>query len=235
MKPACALLALTAVAACADDAVQPIDAAVDAAVDVAIDGPDIDAGPCGADFFLTGAYEDWDSTTNTFDGVEFATWTVRGEPTRTFTTNPNGRVELCIGRGHVSVIDATQGDYQPAIYVTQPEVFDPPGLFFFQIKGIKTTRYASFFAELGVTPDPARGHVLIQEMGTPRALTLTGGGTPFAVDSSDDLSWAAGATGGLVLFTNVAAGTSTLATTGAIVGPTSLPVEAGKLTIATIR
>ena len=38
MKPACALLALTAVAACADDAAQPIDAAVDAAIDVAIDG-----------------------------------------------------------------------------------------------------------------------------------------------------------------------------------------------------
>ena len=113
--------------------------------------------------------------------------------------------------------------------------FQKPGLFFFQIKGIKTTRVASFFTEIGVTPDPARGHVLIQQMGTPRALTLTGGGTAFAVDNSDDLTWAAGATGGLVLFTNVAAGTSTLATTGAIVGPTSLPVEAGKLTIATIR
>ncbi len=234
MKLAWVLASLVplSLAACSDDAPAQIDAAVDT---LAPDGPDIDAGPCGADYFLTGAYEDWDSTTTTFDGVEFANWTVRGEPSRTFTTNPNGRVELCIGRGHVSVIDATQADYLPAIYVTRPEVFDPPALFYFQIKGLKTTRAASFFTELSATADPARGHVLIQQLGTPRALALTGAGAVFAVDNSDDLSWTAGATGGLVFFPNVAVGTSTLSTSGAIVGPTSLPVEAGTITIATIR
>ncbi|MBK9035294.1 MAG: hypothetical protein IPL61_29250 [Myxococcales bacterium] len=233
MKSACALAVLLAVAACADDAATPIDAAVDA-ID-AVDGPDIDAGPCGADFFLTGAYEDWDSTTATFDGIEFATWTVRGEPARTFTTNPNGRVELCIGAGRESVIDATQGEYVPSIYVARPEVFGSPGLFFFQIKGIKTVRIDPFLQDLGITADPTRGHVLIQQQGTARALALTGGGSPFAVASSDDTAWTAGSTGGLVLFTNVAVGTATLSTSGAIVGATALPVEAGTLTITTIR
>jgi hypothetical protein len=212
----------------------PTDAATDAAVD-AIDGPSIDAGPCGADFFLTGAYEDWDSTSAMFDGVEFATWTVRGEPARTFTTNPNGRVELCIRSSGDSVIDATQTDYLPAIYVAHPAVFSPPGLFFFQTKGLKTARLTPFFQSLGLTPDPARGHVLVQQQGTPRTLTLSGGGTAFAVDNSDDTSWTAGSTGGLVLFANATAGNATLSTTGTIVGATSLPVEAGKLTLTTIR
>ncbi|MEZ4404467.1 MAG: hypothetical protein R3B06_30890 [Kofleriaceae bacterium] len=227
------LIVCSSLIACADDA-PATDAGVDAA-DAATDAPIDAAGPCGADFFLTGAYEDLDSTSTAFDGVEFATWTVRGEPTRTVTTNPNGRVELCIAAGRDSVIDATQSDYLPAIYVAHPEVFAAPGLFFFQVKGVKTTRLAPFLADLGIAADPARGHVLVQQQGTARALALTGGGAPFAADDSDDTTWTAGSTGGLVLFTNVSVGTATLSTTGPIVGATALPVEAGALTITTIR
>lgn len=233
MRLACALLLAVAATGCADDAPPAIDAAVDA-ID-AIDGPDPDAGPCGADFFLTGAYEDWDSTSASFDGIESAIWTVRDAPTRTFVTNPNGRVELCVVAGDPSTIDVVTPDYTSAIYLADPAVFAPPGVFFFQVKGIRSAELGPFLQSLGVTLDPARGHALIQQQGTARALALTGGGTGFAVDDSEDLSWAAGTTGGLVLFANVSPGTATLSTTGAIVGPTALPIEAGKFTITTIR
>lgn len=231
MRLACALLLAVAATGCADDAPPAIDAAVDAT----IDATDAASGPCGADFFLTGAYEDWDSTSATFDGIENAVWTVRGAPTRTFTTNPNGRVELCVAAGSASTIDIVAPDYTTALYVGDPAVFTAPGAFFFQVKGIRTVELGPFLTSLGVTLDPARGHALVQQQGTARALALTGGGTAFAVDDSEDLTWTAGATGGLVLFANVTPGTVTLSTTGAIVGPTALPIEAGKLTIVTIR
>lgn len=232
MRLACALLLAVAATGCADDAPPP---EIDAAVDAPIDAIDAASGPCGADFFLTGAYEDWDSTSATFDGIENAAWTVRGEPTRTITTNPNGRVELCVIASGRSTLDVVAPDYTAALYVADPAVFASPGLFFFQVKGIRTAELGPFLQGLGVTLDPARGHALIQQQGTARALALTGGGTGFAVDSSEDLTWAAGTTGGMVLFANVTPGTATLSTTGAIVGPTALPIEAGKITITTIR
>lgn len=231
MRLACALVLALVATGCSDDTSPSIDAAPDAPPD----GPDVDAGPCGADFFLTGAYEDWDSTSASFDGIENAVWTVRGASTRTFTTNPNGRVELCIASGAPSTIDVVTTDYTPAIYLADPAVFAPPGLFFFQVKGIHSAELGPFLQSLGVTLDPARGHALVQQQGTARALALTGGGTGFAVDDSEDLTWSAGTTGGLVLFANVMPGTATLSTTGAIVGQTALPIEAGKLTITTIR
>lgn len=218
-------------AACADDAALPIDAAVDA------DPPDApDAGPCGADVSLAGAYEDWDSTTGAFDGIEFATWTVRGQPARTAMTAPNGRVGLCIAAAGVTAIDATQAEYVPAIYLADPQVFVPPGAPVFQIKGLRTTRVEPFLSSIGVTHTAGTGLVLVQQMGTARALTLSGThGPQFAVDDALDLSWTLDGVGMLTLFTEVAPGQPTLGAAGAIVGPTALTVEADKLTITTIR
>ncbi len=229
-------VALISCAACSDDA--PLDPDAADAIDAAVDA--IDSGArCGADFFLTGEFTDWDSTTTSFDGVEFATWTVRGEPTRTVMTNPNGRVELCIAAGATSVISITQAEYVESIYVADPTVFQAPGLFFFQTKGIKVARAPAFYASLGSLGsfDATRGHVLVQKQGAAIPLALSLGGTAFAVDGSDDLSWTAGDAGGLVLFANVplTAATATLTSTTAFVGPSTLPVEAGKLTITTIR
>jgi len=234
------LAAAAAVSACSDDAVTPIDApdAVDAAVD-AIDA----GGRCGADFFLTGEYVDWDSTSVVgFDGIEFATWTVRGEPTRTVMTNPNGRVELCLAPGAVSTISIDQGSqnaYLPGIYVADPQVFQAPGLFFFSTKNLKHTRATTFYAnDLALTFDAQRAHLLVQKQGAPIALTSSRGGTAFAVDNGDDLTWTAGSSGGLVLFANIdisGGATTTLGSTTAFVGPTTLPLEAGTLTITTIR
>ncbi|MBP8808612.1 MAG: hypothetical protein KBG48_03715 [Kofleriaceae bacterium] len=231
MRPAFFALALVGAVACSDDAAQPIDAAVDGP---AIDAPD--AGPCGADVNLAGAYEDWDSTTGAFDGIEFATWTVRGTPGRTAMTAPNGRVGICIASAGTTAIDATQAEYVPAIYLADPAVFVPPGAPVFQVKGLRTTRLEPFLTSIGVTRTAGTGLVLVQQMGTARALTLGGThGPQFAVDDALDITWTADGIGMLTLFTNVAPGQPTLGAAGAIVGPTALTVEADKLTITTIR
>lgn len=222
-------------AACSDDGGTTIDA-IDAIDATPIDA--IDAPGCGSDFFFTGEFVSWDSTTTTFMGVFEARWTVRGAPFRTILTNPNGRVELCLDpQATTSTIDVSKPGLVPGIFVAQPAVFQPPGTFFFSSKGLTETRAATFYQSLGLTFDATKAHVLVQEQGTPMALSLTGNGTAFAVDNGDDLTWTPGSTGGLVLFANVdvGGGTATLSRTGAFVGPTSLPLEAGKITMTTIR
>jgi len=232
---ALAVVAGVAAAGCSDDA-PAVDAAVDAPDDGEVDSAD--AGRCGAsEVFLTGEYLDWDSTTNTFKGIAFATWTVRGQPARTVQTNPNGRVELCIEPGTVSIIDATATGYLPAVFVADPAVYATPGTYF-TAKGITITRRDTFYpGELGVGFDGGSAQVLVQEQGTPRPLNLTPTASSFVVDNSDDLTWTAGDSGGLVLFVNVAVGggTATLASNPAFVGPTELPLEAGTLTITSVR
>lgn len=238
MRTRLASLLLLGLVACSDD-VQGQDGDVDAPTDAPVDA--VDAMGCGADFFLTGEYVDWDSTTTNFDGIEFVRWTVRGEPTRTVTTNPNGRVELCLNPGVTSIISITQSipqpDYLPGVYVAEPTVFQPPGLFFFATKGIRAARAQTFYNSLGLTYDETRAHVLVQKQGPAIALNLNLGGTSFAVDNSDDLTWTAGNTGGLVLFANIeiTATQATLSSPTAFVGPAMLPTEAGTLTITTIR
>lgn len=229
-------LALAA-AACSDDAPGDIDAATDApvdAVDAAIDAPD-DGGRCGGDFFLTGEMQDWDSTQTNFDGVDGATWTVRGEPTRTAISAPNGRIELCTAHER-AIVDVDQADYLDMVYVSVPAVFESPGQFFFLVKGMRTTRAPTFYTELGLVFDATRAHVLVQKQGPAGALTLAAGGTAFAVDDQNDLTWTAGNSGGLVLFANVPITGATTALTGAFsFGPAEVPIEAGKLTITTVR
>ena len=119
-------------AACSDD-VTPANDAIDAIDATPIDA--IDAAGCGSDFFFTGEFVSWDSTTTTFMGVFEARWTVRGAPFRTILTNPNGRVELCLDpQATTSTIDVSKPGLVSGIFVAQPAVFQPPGTFFFSSK-----------------------------------------------------------------------------------------------------
>lgn len=225
-----ASLALTLAAACSDDA-PATDAAVDAPPDAGLDAPG-----CGADVFLTGEYVDWDSTTTDFHGVFEARWTVRGpDATRTILSNPNGRVELCIVPSAVSIIDVTKTGYLPGVFVADPAVYLPAGPTF-SSRGLTTSRANTFYESLAIVFDPTKAHVLVHQH-APQAIALTGGGTAFAVDNGDDTTWTAGSTGGLVLFANVdvGTGTATLSAPGSFVGPTTLPLVAGTLTMTSIR
>jgi hypothetical protein len=241
MARALSVLTLLAAAlgACSDDEfvpAVPIDATViDAAIDAPIDAP---PGPCGAGLQITGEYIDWDSTLAAFDGVENSTWTVV-EPAggATAMTAPNGRILLCITRAATSQIDVTQADYLPARFVADPAVLTPAGSLF-SIRGVKTAMTAAQWLEFGQTYDPTRAQVLIYKIGTPAPLTLTPAvATVFTSDGDDDITWTAGASGVLTLFANVpvGGGSVTLGSAMAFTGPTTLPVAAGRLTIAVIR
>lgn len=225
--------------ACSDDATSDVDAAIDAQGD----GP-IDAAPgaCGQDRTLTGEYLDWDSSTSSLMGLYGATWTVRGDVTRTDESNFNGRVSLCIAPGTISILDAIDtanpADYVEGVFVADPAVFDSSSTFF-TAKNFTVTRRDEFYQQtIGSAFATDRGHLLVQKLGTPMPLSSSRGGTTVAVDNSDDLTWEIGNTGGLVLFANIdlAAGSqTTLSSTASFVGPTALTLEPGKLVITTIR
>src|SRR5262245_6875567 len=100
------MLVASLVAACGDDS----PAVPDAPVDGASSDATVDAGRCGADLFLTGEFVDFDWTPAQAIGIADAVWTVAGDPSRTTTTVPNGRVELCIPRGARTRIDVTTPD-----------------------------------------------------------------------------------------------------------------------------
>lgn len=223
---------LSGAAGCSDDA-PATDAAVDA-TDAAIDAVDAPGGPCPGEVHFTGVYLEWDST-GSIPGINASTWTVRGQPTRTDMSAPNGRVDLCLASTGTSTLDATESTHVSALYVADPAVFQPANTIF-EVKGITTTRADSFYTSLGTTFNAQAGHVLVEHMGTPIPLSLGAGGTAYAVDGVDDNTWTAGNTGGLVLFVNVPiAAQTTLTSTSAFTGPTTLPLEAGKLTITSIR
>ena len=68
------------------------------------------------------------------------------------------------------------------------------------------------------------------------ALTLGAGGTAYVADGVSDNTWTTGNSGGFVLFANIPiAAQTSLTSTSSFTGPATLPLEAGKLTITTIR
>ncbi len=231
---------------CSDDEAVPIDAQVvdartDAPVDAPVDAAIDAAGPCGADLLMTGEYIDWDSTIAAFDGVENTVWTVIGEPTRTATGAPNGRVLLCIGRASTVQISMVMPQYMEARFVADPAVFTPANTTF-SIRGVKEGMQAAQWLEFQATPyDPAAAQVMVYKIGAPIPLTLSPAVNPaqrsFVSDGDDDITWTEGATGTLTLFPNrpVGGGTATLGSTSTFIGPTALPLAAGRLTIAVIR
>ncbi len=233
------VIAVTVVAgcsACSDDTSGQIDAAADADVD-AIDAA---MGPCGVDYQMTGEYVDWDSTSLGFDGVESAVWTVIGDTARTATTAPNGRIIICLARTStvtlsvVQTVAAPNGPYVEARFVADPAVLSPAGGIF-SARGLKaadaSARYNTIMG--GMSFDTGAAHVLVVKRGTPTALTL-GASPSFVSDGAEDTTWTSGATGAFTLFPNVAVGAGTATLGGTFTGPTTIPLEAGKLTIVPI-
>jgi hypothetical protein len=232
------VIAVTVVAgcaACSDDTSGQIDAATDADVD-AIDAA---AGPCGVDYQMTGEYVDWDSAAGSFDGVESAVWTVINDTARTATTAPNGRIIICLARTStvtlsvVQTVAAPNGPYVEARFVADPAVLSPAGGIF-SSRGLKTALADSRYTTIaGAAISASAGHVLVVKRGTPTALTL-GASPSFVSDGAEDTSWISGNTGAFTLFPNVPLGAGTATLGGTFTGPTTIPLEAGLLTIVPI-
>lgn len=240
-------LGLLFVAACSDDApaTSPDAGDPDAAVD-ATDGP---PARCPGQIFVTGEYTTWGSTPDQYKGIANAQWSARPPSTASDTTNPNGRVELCVAPEVVSVLDVTGGEsaidgssdtltgYLDAIFVADPAVYASAANTFVA-KGLTADEAAAFYAAEGPMFDPTKAQVLIHIQGPPVALTLDQLSLRFALTDENDTSWENDGTGYLVLFTNVSVGSNQVILTSSpssFTGPTTLPVEAGVLTFTSIR
>lgn len=204
-------------------------AAPDASPDGAPDAP-ADAGPCGADRFVTGELLDLDATTAQHLGVFNARFTVEGMPDRTAATAPNGRFELCAPRASSVTFDVdAPGSYLDGKAYIALDALGPRTASF---RGFTPTRALGLYSY-----DPDRAHVLVYLAGDRHDVSLSGThGTALA--GNDDatagtFAWAPGISGRYVLFPNVDAAQPTVTLTSP--GAThTLPVAAGRLTLAAI-
>jgi hypothetical protein len=209
--------------------------------DAAVDVPTSDAGPCGADVLFTGELTDWSSSDTDFCGIFQAKWQVRGDPTRTKTTSPNGRFELCIAPAATTQIDVTPpsdpspcrakpGSYTfPGIAIANQAVISSGALF--SARSITTEAIQA----AGLTLSPAKAQVLVRVTGTARQVTSAAPhDPPLAFNGA---TWAPGDTGVYVYFPNTDAttGSTTISTPAATsLGAGTAPVVAATFTYVTI-
>ncbi|MEJ7603140.1 MAG: hypothetical protein WKG01_34955 [Kofleriaceae bacterium] len=234
MVRACLLVALLgACAACGDDG-----GSIDAPIDMTV--VDIDNGACGSEVRFTGEYVDWDDDAS-FCGIFGAVFRVRAGAS-TSTTAPNGRFDVCVPDQAITLVDITPGTDDSAC-TTPPGPYTLPGIAVankqvifavggeFSGRGFTTARQAT---AIGEAINPARGHVFVHVVGTPRQLLISAAHGPTQAVATT--AWEPGAIGHEVFFPNVevGAGTTMLTTTGASVGTGAVPVVAGTITNVTI-
>ncbi|MBP9084870.1 MAG: hypothetical protein KBG15_02085 [Kofleriaceae bacterium] len=230
------VLLATILAGCPSDPAMP-DAVIDGPVDARRDAL-VDAGPCGAETFLTGDFVDWDSTTVNFKGIFDASFTVDGAPTRTDKTSPNGRFELCIvttARTRLSV-DApgvSAAGYVDALLIADQAVLDIAGSV--STRSFTNARAMSFYTEQNIAGgyDVSKAQLLVQTIGTPRAVTIDRVASPRGLNGE---TWSATAAGSEVLFANLdpTQDQVVVGSSGVVVGAGAVPLVAGKLTFVTL-
>jgi hypothetical protein len=230
------LVASLLAAGCSDPAATP-DAAIDArAIDAAIDAA---PGTCpGTDQFFTGEMVDWASTDTAFHGVFNALWQVHGDPTRSKTTNPNGRFELCInaaaGPVRVDITPASTDTYLPGIAIAHADAITAGVLW--STRSFRVAAGTTFLAGFGVTFDPTKAQVFVHVDGTPRAVSISSTHATALAYTKATSSWAPSDTGYYVYFPNVdpTAGTDTIVVTGGAIGVGAIPLVAGTFSYASV-
>lgn len=207
-------LCVLALAACSDDA--PLT-------------PDAPPDPCAPEMQVTGEYVDWDSTDGNFKGVPGTKFTLQGDTTKSATTAPNGRFIMpCLVRADALInIEPPVGmSYVPGVLVVNKAVIETGAMQSY--RSFTTTRAADFGF------DASKAGVFVNIVGTPRAVSVTGAGSPFAFDGS---TWAPGNSGRNVYFPGVAPGITGMAMvtmSGSAVGAGTVQVAAGSITYLTI-
>jgi hypothetical protein len=225
VSAATAVLAGIALSGCPGSSSTPDGRADAGQVDAAIDAR---IGCTGAQEF-TGELIDFDSSPSAFQGVFDAVFTMRGEPTCTATTAPNGRFILSVPLDVVEFDVDAPGDYLDGIWPVDG------GLIASATNSSRALAEADLVG-LGVATVPGRGHLMLyQDAVAPLPLGLTGD-PDGAFTTADGETWAPGNDQRYILFTNVAPGVQMVTDDQAITAPTGRPlVEAGKVTHITTR
>jgi len=205
------------------------------------DAPPAGDGQCGTEDFFTGEVVDWDSTNQTFCGVFGAMLQVEGDASRSDTTNPNGRFQLCLAQADQTVIDVLPpsaasecapqaGAYQLGGMVIATHAVIASG----QVNSLRmigATRAASFFSQFGSGLDNTKAIVFVHVDGTPgTVISSAAHDPPIEFDGS---AWGSGDTGVYVVFpnTDVSTGTSTVNFADANgIGGGTVPVAAHEIT-----
>lgn len=227
----CAVALIVLVAGCDSGGGSRPDAApIDARIDA---GPTPD-GPCGAGVLLSGTFLDLDSTA-TVAAIEGGELTVPGVPGALATTAADGGFELCIPGPSPTTTLAVDlpGDYLDPTFVVPQDAIRPfrP----LTLRGITSARAQTFYAERGLTFDPARAHVLVFHAGDAIEVSLDRphGTVQRARDDDADLTytWSAGNGGTYILFPNVDASQPTGLLSGQPAGSFPIPLVAGTITL----
>lgn len=198
--------------------------------DAASDAPG-GTGPCGAEHLVTGELVDLDSTTAQPQGISNVRLTVEGMPARTAVTAPSGRFELCAPAAAAVTLDVDAPvDYLDGQAYIESEVLGGLPL---SLRAYTQSRGAMLYSF-----DASRGHVLVFLAGDRSDLTLSRAHAAPLSGNDDDgdgvLAWAPGNVGRYVLFPNVDVSSPTILLHGDPMGPHTIPVAAGKLTLAAI-
>ncbi len=194
--------------------------------------PDAPQGNCpSGEVFFTGELVDWDSTNASFRGVNEATFTVVGEPSRADQTSPNGRFELCLAKAATTklTVDATSvSTYLDGVAVAELDVLAAGAIPSF--RSFTTNREMQFTPRIAL----GKAQVFVDVAGAQREVSLDAAyEAAFAFDGS---RWAEGKTGRAVFFVNVEprGGTATAAMSGSFLGGKDLPTTANSLTFVTL-
>jgi hypothetical protein len=208
------LLAATLLGACGDDG----------GSDAGVDGP---PDPCAPLMTFTGEYVAWDSGAS-FMGINVAEFTLRSDPSKTDTTAPNGRFEMCIppADGFVDITPPAGSNIVGGSVVVEKGV----------LQFLPVQSYRSFTptraAEYGFSPTQA--HVFVHIGGGSR--TVASSVAAGVSKTFDGTAWTDGDTGTDLYLGNLdpQATTKLTITGGGVIGGTTIPLTAGQFTYVTL-
>lgn len=224
-------------AACGDDAVIMRDASV--AIDSETgDSPDLEPGPCGEDSLLSAELVDVDHGMAAPAAIAGATFTALLDPTRTTTSAVDGHVELCVPVPHDTLDlefdapdDYLDGFLSVSIYAAQQASGWGPMF----VRTLTSDRAAELYStQFGVSFDSTRAQVLVFNACDGDLADLDRPHDPPQASpgyANEVPVWEPGNAGHYVLFPNVDV-TEPTGVTSSSFGSITIPLEAGRLTIA---
>ena len=205
-------LFLAACSACGDDGMTTIDAPPD---------------PCMPEMQVTGEYIDWDSTAAQFEGIFGAQFALRGDPSKTTTTAPNGRFIMCVpaADGIIDITPMSGSNYVGGSLVVNKAVIQSGAML--SLRAFTTTRAADF----GFSTTQAHVHVHV-DGGSRTASTAA---TASVQKHFENGTWVDGNTGTDIYLGNVDPQAMTsLSVPNTSKGAGSIPLTQGQFTYVTV-
>jgi hypothetical protein len=201
------------------------------------------AGACPGRALFAGSYEDWDSTSANFDGIESADVIQADDAANTAMTGADGSMVMCLPAARTAV-DFTQPEYLDLRYTASPGGIQLP----FVARGLRPIRADDLFTlELGMSRDVQASIVTISVRSYPAGDSVVG--ATVILGNAHAGAFTADATGVLgpddtvidspfILFANVdvAGGTSTVQVVAPVgvdcQGPSSIDLVSGAVAAA---